>query len=169
MWWLLMAVPITALCIGMYAVGQQVFRQSINDVPVQMAEDIAAGAPVPGGAINIAQSLSPFVIIYDKNGIPVGGNGYLNGTLPAPPASVFQSVSFWAHGHSWQPSYNPEVRVDAAIVPTATGFVLAGRNMSEMDLNIEHLGELMLTGWLATLAATFIWSFIVWWVLKRVT
>lgn len=154
--WCYAAIAVTLLCLGMFSVGQQVLRQSINDVPVEMAEDIAAGAPVPAASVDIAASLSPFVILYDANGRPIGGNGYLNGAHPVPPAGVFENVGFWAHGHSWEPQYDPEVRVDAAIVPTQGGFVLVGRNMREMQRHIEHLGSLMFEGWVATLAALLV-------------
>jgi hypothetical protein len=166
MWWIFVSLPTTALCLGMYSVGQQVLRQSINDVPVQMAEDTAAGAPVPSNKVDIAASLSPFVIVYDKSGTPVGGNGYLNGQWPAPPPGVFEDVSFWAHGHSWEPEFSPEVRVDAAIVPYSGGYVLAGRNMREMELHIIHLGGLVFAGWLALEGAILVTSYMLWLLLR---
>ena len=159
-WWADSALIITALCVGMYSVGQQVLRQSINDTPVQLAEDTAAALEagqagvVPKQKVDIAASLSPFVILYDKAGNPSAGNGYLDGQLPTPPQGVFQSVDFWAHGHSWEPRSG--VRVDAAIVPWSGGYVLAGRSMREMERHIEHMGALMVIGWLGTLALSLI-------------
>lgn len=162
-WWALLAVPITLLSLLIYVGGQQVLRQSVNDLPAQLAQDVASGTSgVPTNHVDIAQSLSPFVIVYDKNGTPISGNGYLDGKLPTPPKGVFENVDFWANGHSWQPQSDPVVRVDVAIVPTDTGFILAGQNMRQVEQHIIHLGGLLLTGWIFTLGATFVMCFIAW-------
>ena len=63
----------------------------------------------------------------------------------------------------------PGVRIDAAIVPYKDGYVLAGRNMREMESHIEHLGGLMVAGWLATLALTLVMCAGAWLLLRRKT
>ncbi|MES2202821.1 MAG: hypothetical protein V4474_00615 [Patescibacteria group bacterium] len=157
--WFYSAVIITALCIGMYSVGQQVLRQSMNDVPVQLAEDGASkldnGAVpaevVPHGTpiIDIAKSLSPWLVIYDSAGKPLENTGQLDNWPPQMPLDTFNHLDFWRHGHSWQPSTG--VRQDVAMVATKDGkyIVAAGHNMREMEMHVEHLGYLMLEGWIA--------------------
>jgi hypothetical protein len=97
------------------------------------------------------------VIVYDKDGKIVGGNGLLDGQMPTPPHGVFDNVDFWRWGHSWQP--NKDVRIDAAIIPyTSTsgpGFVLGGRNMHLMEDHILHIGALVFQAWILLLLATF--------------
>src|ERR1035438_8964656 len=69
----------TVLALALYSIPQQVLRQGANDPQIQMAGDLAARleqgvAPieaVPAGAVDIARSLSPFVIAYDDQGQPL--------------------------------------------------------------------------------------------------
>ncbi|MGD0859585.1 MAG: hypothetical protein ABR912_09720, partial [Terracidiphilus sp.] len=68
----------TGLALALYAIPQQVLRQGANDPQIQLADDLAARleqgiAPaeaVPAGSVDIARSLSSFVIAYDDQGRP---------------------------------------------------------------------------------------------------
>ncbi|HEY1159491.1 MAG TPA: hypothetical protein VGE83_02615, partial [Terracidiphilus sp.] len=103
---------------------------------------------VPAGSVDMALSLSPFVIAYDDQGRPLASQARLNGQTPAPPSGVFDFVR--QHGEervSWQPILGTEhsVRI-AAIVQRVNGahpgFVLAGRNMREVEAReaqVEHM------------------------------
>ena len=115
-----------------------------------MAEDAAtalsSNAPVqsviPPGAVDIAASLAPYVVVYDASGRPIAGNGFLNGTLPSLPSGVFDSVR--AQGgedwFSWQP--RPGVR-SAVVVDQITsaqgGFVMVGRSLREAEIRVDEL------------------------------
>jgi hypothetical protein len=146
----------TVLALALYAIPQQVLRQGANDPQIQLAGDLAAKleqgvAPadaVPAGSVDMALSLSPFVIAYDDQGRPLASQARLNGQTPAPPSGVFDFVR--QHGEervSWQPILGTEhsVRI-AAIVQRVNGahpgFVLAGRNMREVEAReaqVEHM------------------------------
>jgi hypothetical protein len=163
--WIPLAVAVTGLSVLCYGGAQQVLRQSINDVPVQYAEDAAAHlhegqsvADVTSGHVDIRNSTSPFVIIYDKDGKVLGGSGYLDGKVPTPPHGVFENSGFWRYGHSWQPE--PDVRIDIAIVPytvgTDFGFAVGGRTMRMMEDHVTHVGELMFQAWVFIMLATFL-------------
>jgi hypothetical protein len=77
--WLPMAFVITALCGLAYLVAQQVLRQDANDPQIQMAEDAAAAlahggaveSVLPAAQVDLAQSLAPFVIVFDDTGTPL--------------------------------------------------------------------------------------------------
>ncbi len=190
-WWVLIAVPITLVLLIAYAIVQQNYRESLNDPQIQMAEDAAAslenGAQldqvVPTGKVDIANSLAPWLAVYNAQGVPLLADAQLNGAPPQLPQGVFDT-STWGYpiiGHhlngspvdqnrfTWQP--NPAVRQAVVLVymqgPTVYGYVAAGRNMREIEQRIEHEGEIVFVGWLFTLAATFVTSFLVWWVLRR--
>lgn len=163
--WLPLAAAVTGLSMLCYLGAQQVLRQSFNDAPVQIAEgalsEINAGtkpADVTNGHVDIAQSITPFVIVYDADGKVIGGNGQLDGQIPTPPHGVFENVDFWRYGHSWEPKN--DIRIDAAIIPFTvngvSGFVLGGRNMRLMEAHIEHLGALMLAAWAVIMFTTFV-------------
>src|SRR5580704_15937593 len=95
--WLPLAVAITLLCALMYAAVQQNYRQSLNDPQIQMAEDAAAAigngasiaSVIPQTEINIAQSLAPWIAVYDARGNPIASNATLDGALPRLPQGVF--------------------------------------------------------------------------------
>lgn len=162
--WLPLAIAVTGLSLLCYVSAQQVLRQSMNDMPVQVAQDavarINAGeaiADVAQGNVNIGESVAPFVIVYDQDGKLIAGSGALDGQVPTPPHGVFDNVDFWRWGHSWQPNKN--VRIDAAIIPfksaSSSGFVLGGRNVRLMEDHIVHIGYLVLQAWILLLIATF--------------
>jgi hypothetical protein len=88
------AVLATALCGLVYVEVQQSLRSGANDPQYQMATDAAAqldeGA-VPasvvgsGRVVDLATSLAPFVILFDRNHSILATNATLNGAQPAPP------------------------------------------------------------------------------------
>ncbi len=162
--WLPLGIAVTGLCIGLYAVGQQNYRQNANDPQIQLAEDGAAAlgrgaAPadiVPRGqSIDIAKSLASFVAVYDEQGLPLESTGVLDGAPPKPSKDLFTNWKFWSHGHTWQPA--PDVRIALVIVHVPSGgYVAAGRNMREVEGRIMSLGAKVFAGWLLLLCATFL-------------
>ncbi len=178
--WLLAAVPITILCLGMYMVGQQINRQTANDPQIHMAEDGAAtlrdgevpaqlvvrGVPL----IDIATSLDSWIAVYDSSGAPLEASAKLNDAPPKLPAGVFDpdykpqvDDPIWEHAlykFTWQ----PQTGVRQAVVLTRTEdkkyFVAAGRSLRLSEERTGMLGMNMLFGWLGALIITFVWSLI---------
>src|SRR5689334_541207 len=82
-----------------YTASQQVSRLNANDPQVQMAEDTATRLDyhakpqdvVAGRPVNIATSLAPFLIVYDKSGHIMANSGYLNNHIPKVPFGVLKS------------------------------------------------------------------------------
>ncbi len=165
--WLPFAAVITLLCGLVYASVQQNFRQSANDPQIQMAEDAALRLErgeeiqnvIPKESVDLSQSLSPYVAVYDAGGIAVASSGSLDGTLPQPPSGVFAYTR--EHGEdrvTWQP--RPSVR-DAIVVRhymngDTQGFVLAGRSLGEIEKREERLFAEVLLGGFATLGVSFL-------------
>ena len=160
----------TVLALALYTIPQQVLRQGANDPQIQMAGDLAARleqgiAPaeaVPAGSVDIARSLSPFVIAYDDQGQPLGSNAQLNGQTPTPPKGVFEYTRI--HGEeriSWQPVLGREhgVRI-AAVIERVNGphpgFVLAGRNMREVEAREQQVEQMAGLAWIAMLGLIFL-------------
>ncbi len=161
----------TGLALALYSIPQQVLRQGANDPQIQMATDLAAlldrygvtdglhqGALLQsGGGVDMARSLSPFLIVYNDQGQALGSNAQLNGQTPAPPQGVFDYVR--QHGEervSWQPVLGGEhgVRI-AAVVERVNGpqpgFVLAGRNMREVQARIDQVQQMAGLTWIGML------------------
>lgn len=149
-----------------YVAVQQNYRTSLNDPQVQVTQDavvlVANGQTpeslVPTEKINMAISLSPFIIVYDEQGKTVAGSGLLNGAVPTPPHGVFDYAK--EHGVNkltWQPQTG--VRIAAVIKPFSgptKGYVLSGRSMREVESRIDSLGNTALLAWLVGLATSLV-------------
>lgn len=163
--WLPLAILATILSLMVHVAVQQDVRSAANDIPLQLAEDLAttlSQSQPPADAfpqqVDIAHSLAPFVVVYDENGLPADGSGRLHGQLPELPGGVFD----YARHHTddritWQPESG--VRI-ASVVKHYTGknsgFVLAGRNLREIERRENVLSFEVLGGWLTALGATYV-------------
>jgi hypothetical protein len=164
--WLPLAIVITAFSGLVYLAVQQVLRQDANDPQIQMAEDAAAAlargetvaSVLPAGQVDVAQSLAPFVIVFDDAGTPVASSGQLHGQTPVIPAGVFDYVR--QHGEdriTWQPE--PGVRIASVIVGytgTSSGFVLAGRSLREVEKRESQAQTEAGLAWIVTLLGSLI-------------
>jgi hypothetical protein len=160
--WLPLAAALTLVTGLIYVAVQQDIRQGANDPQIQMAEDTAqllnqGKAPssvVPAATVDLAQSLSPFIIVFDSSGKAVASSGLLHSQIPALPAGVLTVAR--EHGEdrvTWQPE--PSVRIASVVVGyggAQPGFVLAGRSLRESEIRVDRLGSLLAVGWLASLA-----------------
>jgi hypothetical protein len=163
---LVILLTLTTFIAGTAAnISHQVLRMSANDPQIQMAEDSAqrlnagedAARIVPDRKVDMAASLATFVIVYDNADKPVASSATLDGATPAPPRGVFEYVR--SHNQeqvTWQP--RPRVRIASVVTKTASGFVVAGRNMREVEIREDNVFRLAAMGWLAAnLALTTIW------------
>ncbi len=147
-----------------YGAVQQMLGQGADDPQIQMAEDAAAAltagqtpeSVVPAGRTDIAQSLAPYLVLYDAGGQALSGSGMLHGRLPTLPAGVFRYArENGVDRVTWLPE--PGVRSATVVVPYGgghPGYVLAGRSLRETERRIDDLGNLMAGGWFGTLIAT---------------
>jgi hypothetical protein len=171
----------TVLALALYAIPQQVLRNTANDPQLQLATDAAtrleSGAAlseaVPISDVDIARSLAPFIIAYDDQGKPLASQAKLNGGVPVPPSGVFDYVR--THGEdrvSWQPILGSVrgVRV-AAVVERVNGahpgFVLAGRSLREVELREKQVWQMASLTWLAMLGLIVIGTAVFGWMTRK--
>ena len=172
--WLPLAITITGLCGLVSVTVQQNYRQSLNDPQIQMAEDasvaLAHGATpaavVPRGEkIDIAKSLAPFIAVYDKSGTALESSGILAGAPPTPPIGVFEAArasegkdtsQAGENRVTWEPFYGVRQAIVVVAVPQTGQFVVAGRNMREVEEREGRLTTMVALAWIATLAASFL-------------
>lgn len=158
---------ITALYATVVGAAQAVLRSGANDPQVQLAEDVAArlgqgasAATLAGTAVDMAASLSPFVIVYDRQGQVLASSGQLNGQTPTLPTGVLQSTAMGGERKvTWQPQ--PGVRIASVVVATPQGYVVSGRSLREVEGRIGSLRMFVLVAWALTiglLALTFVAS-----------
>mgnify|MGYP003387359885 CR=1 FL=1 len=178
--WVPLAILASMVAFTGYTLVQQSQRSAASDPQIQMVEDAAAAlnagadpAKVVGASIDAAASLAPFVIVYNENHIPVASGAVLSGKAPVPPAGVFDYVSghsrdgkVWSlreqgdtpgeERFSWEPQSG--VRFATVVVGYKNGFVLAARNLREVERRERYTFEVSVFAYLLGLALTFIWS-----------
>ena len=161
--WLPFAVVITAFCGLAYASVQQALRQSLNDPQIQMAEDAAYAlnngatieSVIPTEKVEMSRSLAPFIVIYDNDGKPVASSGLLNGQMPDYPKGALDSAKQSGENRvTWQP--NVDVRIASVVVTYNNGFILAGRNMREIEQRESQTELLAGITWFLALIATLV-------------
>lgn len=159
--WLPLAVAITGLCFILSLTTQQEIRMSANDPQIQFAEDTAAQiaegqTPLLPKTINVSKSLAPFLIIYDSQGNIISSSAQLNGKTPTLPVSALNgSKDTNQPGENritWQPQEG--VRLATVIVRYDKGYVLAGRNMREIEIREDQQNQIIFFGYLISLMAT---------------
>ncbi len=172
---LILAALATGLALALYAIPQQVLRQGANDPQIAMATDLVpvlergdlaallqqGALPAMAGrlgAVDMAHSLSPFVIVYDDRGQTLASQALLDGKAPVLPSGIFGYVR--THGEervSWQPRH--DVRIAAVVQRVGgahPGFVLAGRNMREVEAREEQVEQMAGLTWIGMLTVILI-------------
>ncbi len=150
--WLLVLATLVVLFGTVYTVVQQAQRSDANYPQIQLAEDAAAAlkhGEVPLGLVygnvNIATSLAPFTIIYDKTGRVENGSGYLNGHVPKVPLGILSAAKGKEYNAvSWQPQ--KDVRIAAVTVAAKDYYVLSGRSLREVEKNETRTLQFALLG-----------------------
>jgi hypothetical protein len=170
-YWLLTAIIISGLFVIMYGLAQQVERLGADDPQIQMAEDAAArlanGASpqqvVPTEKVDIATSLAPYLIVFDRDGKPLASSAELNGGTPTIPSGIFESVKQQGEDRiSWQPQSGVRSAIVVTQIKGGAGFVLAGRSLREVEKR-ESLEEIALLGWGGLLLVTLLAMFLLFW------
>ena len=94
------AIAVTGVCALVYGAVQQNYRQTANDPQIQMAggrpryklwEARARALPCLRTAVDIGNSLAPWVAVYNGYGGIIGSNGALDGAAPSLPQGVFDT------------------------------------------------------------------------------
>ncbi len=161
--WLPFAVVTTAFCGLAFVTVQQVQRQDANDPQIQMAEDAAAAlnrgekvvAVLPTTQVEMSESLAPFVEIFDENGKSVASSGLLHGTMPDYPTGALDSAKVSGENRvTWQPA--SDVRIASVAVPYDGGYVMAGRNLREVEKRESQTQLFAGMTWVLTLVATLV-------------
>ena len=169
-----LAVLATAMSGLVYLVAQQGLRQGANDPQVQMAEDAAraldagtAPAVVTGPpTVDVAESLAPFLVVFDADGHALASSGRLDGADPVPPKGVLDNAaSDQPNIVTWQP--RDGVRIATVTARWGSGTVMAGRSLREVERREDSLLLLVAAAWAATLVALAAASAGAAWVTRR--
>ena len=166
--WFILAVTLTLMCGIIYIVVQQNYRLTANDPQTSMANDAANDIDngmdpitlVTNPPLDLSNSLSPYLIIYNGNKEPVASGTLLNGKIPELPSGVLDYVK--KNGEdviSWQP--RPGIR-QALVIKKTKGnlfYVAAGRSLQKTEERISVLGKQIMFGWICSVIIIF---FVIW-------
>ena len=155
------AVLATALCGLVYVEVQQELRSGANHPQYQLATDAAArldAGAAPASVVDstrdvdLAASLAPFMIVFDRNRSILATDATLDGGSPAPPQGVLDAAGpSDPNLVTWQP--RTAVRMATVTVAWSGGTVVAGRSLrlvEDRETNAELIAGLV---WLASLLA----------------
>jgi hypothetical protein len=173
--WIPLAIVIVGVAGLVYVAVQQSYRTSANDPQIQLAQDartaLQNGATpaslVTAHQVDLATSLSPYMIIYDAQGNVVASSATLNGTSPSVPPGVLTSAKNRdVNLVTWQPVSG--VRSAVAVVAYPNGYVLAGRSLKYIEERESGTETIAGLAALALLAASLLGVVATRWVLARV-
>jgi hypothetical protein len=124
-----------------YTTQQQTERENANWPQIQQAEDGAVllnkNQPprmFSGTYVDIGKSLATFTNVYDLNGNPVTGSGYLDNSLATVPKGILTEASGHDyHAVTWEPASG--IRIAAVTVKADKYYVLSGRSLTEVEKN----------------------------------
>jgi hypothetical protein len=154
---LIISLIVSSIAFGtLYVIAQQILRSDANDPQIQLAQDLASslngGASTTGliaGRVVINHSLAPFEQIYDTQGNLVNGNAYLDNAQPTIPVGTLRASETLPYKPvTWQPASG--VRIAAVAVRANNFYVVAGRNLSEVEKREDATLLLAALGWAAT-------------------
>lgn len=141
---------------------QQMLRRGANQPQAQMADSyasqMASGSKpeevIPPGSVDLQQSLEPFVIFYNENGVPIRSNAYLDQAVPTPPAGVFNYLrTHRTNTITWQP--RPGVRIASEmrrVNGPNPGFVLTGRSLRIVEEQESLFWKIVFGAWFILIA-----------------
>ena len=169
--WLPFAVTGAALVLLVSVSVQQNYRQSANDPQIQIAEDAASAlqngatpqSVVPIQTVDVSASLAPFLIITDANGTVLASTAKLNEKIPMPPSGTLAAAKN-ENRFTWQPQDG--VRLATVVryyTGTNPGYVIAGRNLREVEIRESQLEDIALLDLIGLLAGTFL---VIYWTKK---
>ncbi len=162
------ALVISLVCGASYVATRQVLRQDGNDPQVQLSEDLAtalgAGQPIDGlrqaaaESIDLTKSLAPFFVVFDDTGTMTLSSGVLDGKPPTLPQGVLELAKTNGQNRiTWEPK--PGVRIAAVITryqDKASGYVLIGRSLREVEKREAALAYPFLIAWGLSLIVAFL-------------
>jgi hypothetical protein len=163
-----LAVLLTITLGAVYGIGQQILRQSANDPQIQLAEDwadqiVSGTSPISinmGAFIDPNHSLAPFGIAYDQDG-NIANSSVTAPTTMLQPGGVLSAVDA-APGHelrfTWQPVSGTRFAtvIKRAVFGDKTYYVLAARNLREVDRRVDNLAFVTFSTWVAGILLVFV-------------
>jgi hypothetical protein len=148
--WLVGAFVLTAVIAAIYFAAQNLERAGADDAAERLASQVLTGPPADPARVDLATSLAPFWIVYDKHGEPTEGNAYLDGSLAQLPKGVIgAAITRGDNRVTWEPSDG--LRFATVELHDGDRVIVAGQSLAPTERRIDNLGLLLLLGWAGSL------------------
>lgn len=168
-----LGATIVGIAVLVYMPFQYMYRESLNDPQIELtrdAESLLLAGVAPQDIVNsqnlfdIRSSLSPFTVIYDKDGKPLSSNAIYGDGVPVPPASVLLYAKNNKENRiTWQPDVNTRIALVIRYVEMKDGnsfYVMSGRNMEEGEKRISIIGGMIVSVTCFILIVSFFFDYI---------
>lgn len=153
---------------------QQTIRSAANDPQIELAQsaiDVLSKGVGPNELmpdsvpqVDMANMLTPFILIYDAEKQHVAGNGRLDGQVPVPPHDVFDNAK--THGESrltWHPKPGVHTAIVVRYMETPEPlYVLTGRSLREVEARERNSLTYAVVGLGIALAVYLLWAILGW-------
>ena len=151
--WLIGAAVLSVSIGAVYLVAQQIERLGADDAGTRLGSEIASD--IPGAradiesrpAVDLANNLQPFFVVYDQFGMPEFGTGYFDGQLASVPVGVIETA--FANGSNsvtWQP--DDGLRFATVAVRQGDEVVLAGQSLAPSESRTTRIEWVLFLVWL---------------------
>lgn len=156
--WVVGAFIATVAIGAVYGATQQENRSSADDAPralvsqlVSVARGDSPGA-LPSPRVDLSTSLMPFYVVYDIDGRPIAGDGYLAGARVTIPPGVLRDTATTGSDHlTWEPE--PGLRFALTTVRHDRTIIAAAQALAPFEQRTDRIGLLLFAGWLVTVLA----------------
>ena len=153
--WIVGAFVVTVCLAAVYLVMQQVERLGADDAADRLVSAVAASAdeaPAPGTRVDATRSDAVFYVVFDKSGHPIGGDGFIDGDLAAPPAGVLRTAyDRGANRVTWETADGR--RFATVELRSGDQVIMAAQSLAPTEARIDKIGLLVLIIWGLSLVA----------------
>ncbi len=152
--WLQYAIIILVVGGVGYLGLQQVYRSGADDPQVQIVDDVARAVEggvdpaqiIPNPSTDVAVSLSPFLASFSAERVLALSSGVMDGSPINIPADIFAAAKATGeHRATWEPKDGVRVALVVRALKDGT-FIVAGRNLREIENRIAHTSTFVGTG-----------------------
>lgn len=164
------AIVITFLSGLIFVCIQQTIRLGANDQPLELAQNLASGLATknalptdfPVGKSDISKSLTPVFMVFDSRKKMIGTTAKLNNKPAQFPTGVLDKAKEEGLNMvTWQPQKGVRLAsVSVYFKEKSEGYVVVARSLVQTERLEDMLQTLVGIGWLVTLFAFLLSSFL---------
>jgi hypothetical protein len=152
--WIVGAIVLTVSLSAVYFTAQQLDRRGADEQPQRLASQLASvdlGAEAATERVDLGSSDAIFYIVYDQDGEPLRGTGYLDGELARVPSGVIAAAATdGTNSVTWEP--RDGLRFATVEVLAGSQVILAGQSLEPSETRTHDIALVLLAAWVLGLA-----------------